>query len=213
MATHSSILAWRIPWTEEPVRLQSMGSQRVRHHWVNNTFLKSPLGNFCLKTAWYPKNSAGLRARRPEPQSKLYHILAVWPQPSHLSLGISFCKIKITERVQWLELRASTAEGMGLSPGQETNNVQAEQYGQKKKKKQKIKIINMKKNNNKYVTAKVIVALTHVSRKCLTPYICQMWFRKVIMDRELYRKILTQNQEYSRSYGMSRHQKFSNISC
>ena len=31
MATHFSILAWRIPWTEEPGGLQSMGSQRVRH--------------------------------------------------------------------------------------------------------------------------------------------------------------------------------------
>ena len=31
MATHSSILAWRIPWTEELGRLQYMGSQRVRH--------------------------------------------------------------------------------------------------------------------------------------------------------------------------------------
>ena len=31
MATHSSILAWRIPWAEEPGRLQSMGSQRVGH--------------------------------------------------------------------------------------------------------------------------------------------------------------------------------------
>ena len=31
MATHSSILAWEIPWTEEPGRLQSTGSQRVRH--------------------------------------------------------------------------------------------------------------------------------------------------------------------------------------
>ena len=31
MATHSSILAWRIPWTEEPGGLQSMESQRVRH--------------------------------------------------------------------------------------------------------------------------------------------------------------------------------------
>ena len=31
MAIHSGILAWRIPWTEEPDRLQSMGSQRVRH--------------------------------------------------------------------------------------------------------------------------------------------------------------------------------------
>ena len=31
MATHSSILAWRIPWTEEPGGLQSVGSQSVRH--------------------------------------------------------------------------------------------------------------------------------------------------------------------------------------
>ena len=31
MATHSSILSWRIPWTEEPGRLQSMGLQRVKH--------------------------------------------------------------------------------------------------------------------------------------------------------------------------------------
>ena len=31
MAAHSSILAWKIPWTEEPVGIQSMGLQRVRH--------------------------------------------------------------------------------------------------------------------------------------------------------------------------------------
>ena len=31
MATHSTTLAWKIPWTEEPYRLQSMGSQRVGH--------------------------------------------------------------------------------------------------------------------------------------------------------------------------------------
>ena len=36
MATHSSVLAWRTPWTEEPGGLQSMGSQRVRHDWVTN---------------------------------------------------------------------------------------------------------------------------------------------------------------------------------
>ena len=34
MATHSSTLAWKIPWMEEPGRLQSMGSLRVRHNWV-----------------------------------------------------------------------------------------------------------------------------------------------------------------------------------
>ena len=32
MATHSSTLAWKIPWTEEPCKLQSMGSQRVKHN-------------------------------------------------------------------------------------------------------------------------------------------------------------------------------------
>ena len=39
MATHSSIPAWRIPWTEEPGRLQSMGFQRVRHQLATNTIL------------------------------------------------------------------------------------------------------------------------------------------------------------------------------
>ena len=38
MATYSSVLAWRIPRTEEPDRLQSMGSQRVRHDWATFTF-------------------------------------------------------------------------------------------------------------------------------------------------------------------------------
>ena len=33
MAAHSSVLAWRIPWTEEPGRIQSMVSQRARHDW------------------------------------------------------------------------------------------------------------------------------------------------------------------------------------
>ena len=37
-APHSSILAWRIPCIEEPGRLQSMGSQRVRHNGATNTF-------------------------------------------------------------------------------------------------------------------------------------------------------------------------------
>ena len=37
-AAHSSILAWRIPWTEEHGKLQSTGLQRVRHDWKTNTF-------------------------------------------------------------------------------------------------------------------------------------------------------------------------------
>ena len=42
MATHSSILPWKIPWTEELGRLQSMGSRRVRHGWSTSIF-----------TSWY----------------------------------------------------------------------------------------------------------------------------------------------------------------
>ena len=38
MAAHSSILAWRIPWTEKPVGLQSLEWQRVGHDWATNTF-------------------------------------------------------------------------------------------------------------------------------------------------------------------------------
>ena len=36
MATHSRVLAWKIPWTEEPGGLQSMGLQRVGHKWATN---------------------------------------------------------------------------------------------------------------------------------------------------------------------------------
>ena len=39
MATHSSTLAWKIPWTEEPGRLQSMGSRRVGHDWLTSLSL------------------------------------------------------------------------------------------------------------------------------------------------------------------------------
>jgi len=43
MATHSSVLAWRIPWTEKPGRLQSMGSHRVGHDW----------SDLAVAAAWY----------------------------------------------------------------------------------------------------------------------------------------------------------------
>ena len=43
MAIHSSTLAWRMPWREEPGRLQSMGSQRVGHDWVSSLSLSESL--------------------------------------------------------------------------------------------------------------------------------------------------------------------------
>ena len=47
METHSSILAWRIPWTEELGRLQSMGSQSVRTEWLNNSKQQSTVIYCC----------------------------------------------------------------------------------------------------------------------------------------------------------------------
>ena len=40
MATHSTILAWKIPWTEEPGRRQPMGSQRIRHDCADQLLLR-----------------------------------------------------------------------------------------------------------------------------------------------------------------------------
>ena len=65
MATHSSTLAWKIPWTEEPGRLQSMRSWNVRHDWVTSLSLScigegngNPLQCSCLENprdgrAWW----------------------------------------------------------------------------------------------------------------------------------------------------------------
>ena len=50
MATQSSILAWRIPWTEEPGGLQSTGSQRVGHDWATNTL-------YTGKKIFFPKRA------------------------------------------------------------------------------------------------------------------------------------------------------------
>ena len=50
MATHSSILAWRMPWTEEPGRLQSMGLQRVGQDQVTNTL--TSLSSFTHSLIW-----------------------------------------------------------------------------------------------------------------------------------------------------------------
>ena len=86
MATHSSILAWRIPWTEEPGGLQSMGSQRVIHSLVTNTF------NLYL-FIWLPQvrvvawgifvESFGISCCKTQ-------ILYLWPVGSVVTRGVSF---------------------------------------------------------------------------------------------------------------------------
>ena len=63
MATHSSTLAWKIPWMEEPGRQQSMGSQRVGHDWETSLHFTS-LQVVCDWRNWFtsssPQNFVGL---------------------------------------------------------------------------------------------------------------------------------------------------------
>ena len=65
MATHSSILSWEIPWTEEPDGLQSIGSQRVGHDWVPNIHIESRLFwvSKDLTTHWILRMSVYLKIR------------------------------------------------------------------------------------------------------------------------------------------------------
>ena len=53
MATYSSILAWRIPWTEEPGGLQSTGLQRVRHDWATSLHFTSLWLFFSIGLPWW----------------------------------------------------------------------------------------------------------------------------------------------------------------
>ena len=52
IATHSSILAWKIPWMEKPGRLQSMGLQRVGQDWVTSLHFKRRLGQIANNMFW-----------------------------------------------------------------------------------------------------------------------------------------------------------------
>ena len=84
MTTHSSILAWRIPWTQEPGGLQSMGLQRVGHDWVTNTLT--------LREAWVWSPTHLLSAQNSPPSPmwqippKEFHV-----RKDHSSLNESPC--------------------------------------------------------------------------------------------------------------------------
>ena len=92
-ATHSSILVWKIPWTEEPGELQSLGSQRVGHDWVTehtHTHTRN-------QEKWYWWTY--LQGRNRDTEVKNGHV------------GISLV-------VQQLRLHTPNAEGLGSISGQ-----------------------------------------------------------------------------------------------
>ena len=89
----TSILAWRIPWTVEPSRLQSMGSQRVRHDWGTNTFIfmniYTLIGRVALAVRNLPANAGHIRdvslipglGRAPEAGTATYSSILAWRIP------------------------------------------------------------------------------------------------------------------------------------
>ena len=77
METHSSILAWRISWTEEPVGQQSIGLQRVRQDWSSNTHTHAPVrthAHVCACTHTHTQLSTTLR--NPRPWTMIFRALA-----------------------------------------------------------------------------------------------------------------------------------------
>ena len=81
-ATHSSILAWRIPWTEETSRLQSMGSQRVGHDWVTFTSL-----HFKVGMGWDPVYTQGSSHTAAVSLSRCFLLLK---EPRSLMTSVNF---------------------------------------------------------------------------------------------------------------------------
>ena len=74
MAPHSSTFAWKIPWTEEPGRLQSMGSQRVGHDWATKLSL-----SFLLYTTTHTTIKINLKSERNQPYKLMYYkITSIW---------------------------------------------------------------------------------------------------------------------------------------
>ena len=93
MATLSSILSWEIAWTEEPGRLQSLGSQRVRHNWVteqqqqqNKLLLLPPIAPSIRVFS----NESTLRMRWPKYWSFSFSIIPSKEYPGLISFGMDW---------------------------------------------------------------------------------------------------------------------------
>ena len=108
MATHPSILAWRIPWKEEPGRLQSIGSQRVRHDWSDlaHSDYSKPCG----------KQFISLRLKPIQPFKTPYD--CEFPQGADLT-SYSW-SVNWVSRLFWAQRWAGSTEGVIVgTPGRE----------------------------------------------------------------------------------------------
>ena len=91
MATHSSILAWKIPWTEEPGEIRPMGSQRVGHDLANEKQQSTEKGlSLILLSQFLLPGSARVTASAPAflPMASVGTVLCSW-QSSHLRIYVA----------------------------------------------------------------------------------------------------------------------------
>ena len=85
MANQSSIPAWRMPWTEDAGRLQSMGSQRVRHDWATNWSSETETGPGLHTHGWNWSRSQPREVRKQNHGQLLsYNHVEKWTQLAHL---------------------------------------------------------------------------------------------------------------------------------
>ena len=103
MATHPSILAWRIPWTEEPRRLQSMWWERVRHEWASeHSIIQQDPENVRVRSKFWNSLVQGACCLLGKPRSREGHcltdiskIIRLYPGP-WMSLGqLSSCLLPL----------------------------------------------------------------------------------------------------------------------
>ena len=116
MAPHSSTLAWKIPWTEEPGGLQSMGSQRVGHNWASYFHFPlscigegngNPLQCSCLEN---PRDRGACWAA-------IYGVAQSWTQLKQLSSSSSSSgDIQIPISLTWDRTWSSDSESMESYP-------------------------------------------------------------------------------------------------
>ena len=130
MAPHSSTLAWKIPWAEEPWRLQSMGSLRVRHDWATSLSLFtfrhsvqfSSVAQSCL-TPCNPMNRStpGLPVHHQLPEFTQTHIYQVGDaiQPAHPlsspSPSVAPSSSQYKGLFQWVGFFPSGGQSIGAS--------------------------------------------------------------------------------------------------
>ena len=116
-ATHDSIHAWKIPWTEEPGMLQSMGSQIVGHHWATSL-------HFINEKSWKTSRKDFLQLKRQRSShSETRYSQDQYPQVNHPQMGGQLQLQRFSPGSEWSEPHVGIPRAEVLHWKDETPNV------------------------------------------------------------------------------------------